>query len=165
MVELLMGQRSTVSDELKDKLEEAIDEAYNALELPSGYTFSQIAEEVDSITDNLRTMNELVEKFNENGGLTLDEFTDLAKILDSINVENLYSISDLEGGINYVSMYTKALEDLYSKYFNENSAQKDKDEAAIEAGKLLVKEILFNTDDRTNLISKCEKGGVLNDTK
>ena len=60
---------------------------------------------------------------------------------------------------------TKALEDLYSKYFNENSAQKDKDEAAIEAGKLLVKEILFNTDDRTNLISKCEKGGVLNDTK
>ena len=112
MVELLMGQRSTVSDELKDKLEEAIDEAYNALELPSGYTFSQIAEEVDSITDNLRTMNELVEKFNENGGLTLDEFTDLAKILDSINVENLYSISDLEGGINYVSMYTKALEDL-----------------------------------------------------
>lgn len=60
---------------------------------------------------------------------------------------------------------TKALEDLYSKYFNENSTQKDKDEAAIEAGKLLVKEILFNTDDRTNLISKCEKGGVLNDTK
>lgn len=60
---------------------------------------------------------------------------------------------------------TKALEDLYSKYFNENSTQKDKDEAAIEAGKLLVYEILYNTDDRTNLISKCKKGGVLNDIK
>lgn len=60
---------------------------------------------------------------------------------------------------------TKALEDLYSKYFNENSTQKDKDEAAIEAGKLLVYEILYNTDDRTNLISKCKEGGVLNGIK
>ena len=47
---------------------------------------------------------------------------------------------------------TKKLEELYKE---------GTDEAAIEAGKLLVKEILFNTDDRTNLISKCEKGGRL----
>ena len=47
---------------------------------------------------------------------------------------------------------TKKLEELY---------RDGSDEAAIEAGKLLVKEILFNTDDRTGLISKCEKGGKL----
>lgn len=47
---------------------------------------------------------------------------------------------------------TKKLEELYKD---------GTDEAAIEAGKLLVKEILFNTDDRTGLISKCEKGGKL----
>lgn len=47
---------------------------------------------------------------------------------------------------------TKKLEELYKE---------GSDEAAIEAGKLLVKEILFNTDDRTGLISKCEKGGKL----
>jgi hypothetical protein len=47
---------------------------------------------------------------------------------------------------------TKKLEELYKE---------GTDEAAIEAGKLLVKEILFNTDDRTNLISKCEKGGKI----
>ena len=47
---------------------------------------------------------------------------------------------------------TKKLEELYKK---------GTDEAAIEAGKLLVKEILFNTDDRTGLIAKCEKGGKL----
>ena len=47
---------------------------------------------------------------------------------------------------------TKKLEELYKD---------GSDEAAIEAGKLLVKEILFNTDDRTGLISKCEKGGKL----
>ena len=47
---------------------------------------------------------------------------------------------------------TKKLEELY---------RDGSDEAAIEAGKLLVKEILFNTDDRTGLISKCKKGGKL----
>lgn len=35
------------------------------------------------------------------------------------------------------------------------------DEAAIEAGKLLVKEILFNTDDRTGLIGTLGKGEVI----
>ena len=47
---------------------------------------------------------------------------------------------------------TKKLEELYKD---------GSDKAAIEAGKLLVKEILFNTDDRTGLIAKCEKGGKL----
>lgn len=47
---------------------------------------------------------------------------------------------------------TKKLEELYKE---------GTDQAAIEAGKLLVKEILFNTDDRTGLITKCEKGGKL----
>lgn len=47
---------------------------------------------------------------------------------------------------------TKKLEELYKK---------GTDEAAIEAGKLLVKEILFNTDDRTGLIAKCQEGGKL----
>ena len=49
---------------------------------------------------------------------------------------------------------TKKLEELYKE---------GTDEAAIEAGKLLVKEILFNTDDRTGLIAKCEKGGKLDE--
>lgn len=35
------------------------------------------------------------------------------------------------------------------------------DDAAIEAGKLLVKEILFNTEDRTGLIGTLGKGGVI----
>lgn len=58
---------------------------------------------------------------------------------------------------------TKKLEDLYSKY-NESS-QKEKDEIAIEAGKLLVEEILFNTDDKTGLISTLKQGGTIDDIK
>lgn len=54
---------------------------------------------------------------------------------------------------------TKKLEELHKIY--KEGDNKEKDKAAIEAGKLLVQEILYNTDDRTGLISKCEKGGKL----
>lgn len=55
---------------------------------------------------------------------------------------------------------TKKLEELHKIY--KEGTNKERDEAAIEAGKLLVQEILYNTDDRTGLISKCEKGGKIN---
>lgn len=48
---------------------------------------------------------------------------------------------------------TQKLEDLAKIYKQDDKTEKEKDEAAIEAGKLLVKEILYNTDDRTNLIN------------
>lgn len=57
---------------------------------------------------------------------------------------------------------TKRLEELYSKYYDSEYSQKEKDEAAIEAGKLLVEEILFNTEDRTGLINTLQKGGKIN---
>lgn len=51
---------------------------------------------------------------------------------------------------------TKAIEELYEKYYNEDSKQLEKDQAATEAGKILVYQILHNTDDRTNLIDNIE---------
>lgn len=58
---------------------------------------------------------------------------------------------------------TKQLEELHKKY--QEASQKDKDELAIEAGKLLVYEIMHNTIDRTGLIKECKKGGVLDGNK
>lgn len=60
---------------------------------------------------------------------------------------------------------TKKLEELYSKYTDYEYSQKEKDEVAIEAGKLLVKEILFNTDDRTGLINTLKQGGIIDGLK
>ena len=48
---------------------------------------------------------------------------------------------------------TKKLEELYKD---------GSDKAAIEAGKLLVQEILFNTEDRTGLINTLKQGGIIN---
>lgn len=56
---------------------------------------------------------------------------------------------------------TKKLEEYYDTFYSEESSNKEKDQAAIDAGKLLVYQILENTEDRTGLIDSCKQGGSL----
>lgn len=56
---------------------------------------------------------------------------------------------------------TKRLEEYYDIFYSEESSNKEKEQAALDAGKLLVYQILENTEDRTGLIESCKKGGSL----
>ena len=56
---------------------------------------------------------------------------------------------------------TKKLEEYYEIFYSEESSNKEKEQAAIDAGKLLVFQILENTEDRTGLIESCKEGGTL----
>ncbi len=56
---------------------------------------------------------------------------------------------------------TKKLEEYYEIFYSEESSTKEKEQAAIDAGKLLVFQILENTEDRTGLIESCKEGGTL----
>lgn len=56
---------------------------------------------------------------------------------------------------------TKKLEEYYKIFYSDNSTNKEKEQAAIDVGKLLVFQILENTEDRTGLIESCKKGGAL----
>lgn len=56
---------------------------------------------------------------------------------------------------------TKKLEEYYEIFYSEESTNKEKEQAALDAGKLLVYQILENTEDRTGLIESCKKGGSL----
>lgn len=56
---------------------------------------------------------------------------------------------------------TKKLEEYYDIFYSEESSNKEKDQAAIDVGKLLVYQILENTEDRTGLIDSCKQGGSL----
>lgn len=49
---------------------------------------------------------------------------------------------------------TDDVEKWYKEYYKEDISQKDKDELAIKCGKRITKELLHNTDDRANLITK-----------
>lgn len=56
---------------------------------------------------------------------------------------------------------TENLEAFYELYFDKDISDKEKAEIAISTGKLLVQEILFNTEDRAGLIKTLQKGGIL----
>ena len=56
---------------------------------------------------------------------------------------------------------TKKLEEYYEIFYSEETSNKEKEQAALETGKLLVYQILENTEDRTGLIESCKKGGSL----
>ena len=56
---------------------------------------------------------------------------------------------------------TKKLEEYYQIFYSEESTNKEKEQAALDAGKLLVYQILENTEDRTGLIESCKQGGSL----
>lgn len=56
---------------------------------------------------------------------------------------------------------TKELEKRYKEYYEDDTKQSRKDELALEAGKLLWKEIIYNTDDRTGLIDTLKHGGSI----
>lgn len=49
---------------------------------------------------------------------------------------------------------TQKLEELEKKFYSEESTQEEKDKCALEAGKLLVSEILYNTQDNTGKLLK-----------
>ena len=56
---------------------------------------------------------------------------------------------------------TKKLEEYYDIFYSDESTSKEKEQAALDAGKLLVYQILENTEDRAGLIESCKKGGTL----
>ena len=56
---------------------------------------------------------------------------------------------------------TKKLEEYYETFYSDESSNKEKEQAALEAGQLLVYQILENTEDRTGLIEVCKEGGSL----
>lgn len=60
---------------------------------------------------------------------------------------------------------TKELEKRYREYYEDGTKQSRKDELALEAGKLLWKEIIYNTDDRTGLIDTLKHGGSITKSK
>lgn len=122
LIDLLLEGIEDQEPEVREKIQKVIDEAFNNLQLPSGMTFTQIGNELDSISEDLRSMNKLIGEFNEQGYLTLDQYMDLAKILDSINIDNLGTLGNAPDGISYIDHYISALKELNLAYDQNTGA-------------------------------------------
>ena len=62
---------------------------------------------------------------------------------------------------NGICTWTCKPEEYYKIFYSDEASNKEKEQAAIDAGKLLVFQILENTEDRTGLIESCKEGGSL----
>ena len=104
-----------MSKEVQAQWEEILDEAFNDLEIAVPKTLTEIANELTSLGGKLITMNEITSKFVENGGLALDEFTELAGIIDGIDLKALGQM-----GGNGIDAYIDAIDKLNLSY-DENT--------------------------------------------
>lgn len=77
------------TEEVKVAAETAMQGVMDSLEVATDKTWGQIADFLTDSTESLRTMNDLVAQLAEKGGWTLEEFGQFAKVLDSINLDNL----------------------------------------------------------------------------
>jgi hypothetical protein len=77
------------TEEVKAAAEKAMQEVMDSLQVSSDKTWSQISDFLDKSSESLRTMNDLVASLAEKGGWSLEEFGQLAKIIDGINLDNL----------------------------------------------------------------------------
>lgn len=103
--------KDSMKDGVKEQWEKILDEAFNELDVATPRTLSEITKELTSIGDDLVTMNEIVAEFNENGGMALDTFAELASIIDGINIDDLGSLDP-----SAVDSYVDAINNLNLAY-------------------------------------------------
>ena len=117
-----------------------------------------------------------VDKFKQGGSMSIipegalharkhEIFEDAPQLKGQITEKGIPVVIEKEGGeveqqaeielneIIFRTEITKKLEALYKKYENSETSQKEKDELAIQAGKIIAAEIIENTDDRTGLLA------------
>ena len=142
-----------LSDEIREKIQSVINEAYNNLQLPSGMTWTQMGNELKDITKDFRTLNKLIAEFNDQGYLTLDQFMDLADILDGISFDDLLSMGNASDGISYLEHYIDILDNL-NFAFDENTG------AFLANG-----EAIQNLQDIQQIAVKSKIQGMINELK
>lgn len=111
-----------LAPELRLKLEALMQEVWDTLAVPSATSWTDVAKELDTISEKLRKVNALTQDIAESGGMTLDQFMELAEIMDSISAKDLIDLQNLGDGVDYLSMYIGALDNLKLGY-NEVTGQ------------------------------------------
>lgn len=103
--------KDTMKDGVKKQWEEILDEAFNELQVSTPRTLTEIGKELKSIGDDLVSINNIVEEFNDIGGMTLDTFIDLANIIDGIDLKSLGELDPTA-----VNDYINAIDNLNLAY-------------------------------------------------
>lgn len=101
LTDQLMRIIETTDDKkLKAVAQEKLDNVFKNVQVKGITKWGELGEELDSISEDLRNMNSLLEEFNETGAFSLDTFMDLCNILDEINLEDVFNVGAMDKFIN-----------------------------------------------------------------
>lgn len=78
------------STELKEALQYKMDQVVNNLQFTPSISWGNLHENLDKVSEDLRSMNSIMSEFEENGGIALDTFADLCDILDDIDLAAVF---------------------------------------------------------------------------
>lgn len=94
--ELVNIINNTDDAKLKEVAQNKLNNVFDSIQVSATMSWGNLSDELDDISSNLRSMNNIMEEFNEEGGLSLDTFADLCDILDSIDLSTVFDTGMME---------------------------------------------------------------------
>ena len=94
--ELVNIINTTDDKKLKEVAQNKLNNVFDSIQISATMSWGNLSDELDDISSNLRSMNNIMEEFNEEGGLSLDTFADLCDILDSIDLSTVFDTGMME---------------------------------------------------------------------
>lgn len=88
--------KETNDAELKKALRDKINDVIDSMQITAHMSWGDVADELDDLSKDLRSMNNILQEFNETGGMTLDTFMELADLMDDLDMESLFRTGMVE---------------------------------------------------------------------
>ena len=88
--------KETDDADLKKALREKINDVMDDMQITAHMSWGDVADELDDLSKDLRNMNNILQEFNETGGMTLDTFMELADLMDGLDMESLFRTGMVE---------------------------------------------------------------------
>lgn len=87
---------TTDDDELKEAAQDKLNKVFKTIEISGTMSWKDLGKTLDSASEDLRKMNSIMEEFNDAGGLSLDTFTDLCDVLDSMDLSAIFDTGKMD---------------------------------------------------------------------
>ena len=99
-VQWLRMIENTDDSQLKAAYEKKLNKIMEGLKVTPTYSWGDVFSGLEEASEDLRNMNDIMEEFNKNGGISLDTFGSLCDILDKIDMESLFKTGHRDTYIN-----------------------------------------------------------------
>lgn len=87
---------NTDDAEIRKQAQEVLEGVLDNITISGSITWTNLHETLDSISKDLRSINSIIQEFNDEGGITLDTFGEFAAIMDSLDIGAIFDVGELD---------------------------------------------------------------------